>query len=211
MTIAKQKEKTFQTIKAQLIADGYKWVEPKYLIHPHEPQIYMLTRKSGLKPVEYRYYIGSTKTNKKYYVMSFRGNVNTYVSRLKWETFKGEIPEGHRMKYIDNDPSNLDIDNFEVVSPQECGKHANTFREAYIKQKQVRCLETGEVFSGVPEACDKMLTRNYRTNLYAHLNKTVRKKRVKLKDGTVKKREYRVNKIMGLTFEWVEPEGTPND
>ena len=42
-----------------------------------------------------------------------------YLHREKWRKEKGEIPKGYHVHHKDGDPSNNNLENLELVSPQE--------------------------------------------------------------------------------------------
>lgn len=66
--------------------------------------------------------------------------------RYLWEQEYGPIPDDHIVRFKDNDPTNLDLDNLELVSRTQHGQEAMTknghpskdLKHNYVKAMMVR-------------------------------------------------------------------------
>ena len=98
---------------------GYSKADPQYTngyaiwLHPQTNDVlnqYGQKIKLNLLPKE------KFKKNATRYLQIPREFGNRYLARLKYITFKGNIPDGHTIDHIDGNPLNNDIRNLRAVT-----------------------------------------------------------------------------------------------
>lgn len=99
------------------ISNGYKKADTNYTngntvwLHPHTNDVFSAYGKVSLNLQPYQRY---RKTSTRYLKMTcFYGSM--YLHRLKYLTFKGEIPAGYTIDHIDGNTLNNDIRNLRAV------------------------------------------------------------------------------------------------
>lgn len=64
--------------------------------------------------------------------------IRVLVHRLVWESFNGDIPEGYQINHLDENPCNNNLENLNLVTPQEnlnYGKHNQNISLSLINNK----------------------------------------------------------------------------
>lgn len=108
---------------AEVVSKG-RWIEQKHR------KIFWKEKK--LEP---------TVNNSGYYILSIRKNGEQYsrgLHQIVWEAFNGEIPEGYEVDHIDNDPSNNNLSNLQLLTHEENLKkkhRTNLMKEKMINRK----------------------------------------------------------------------------
>ena len=124
---------------------GYTKADPKYTngctlwLHPVTNDVlnqYGRKIKLGLEPKE------KFKKNTTRYLKLTGGYGDMLLARLKYLTFKGDIPKGYTIDHIDGNPLNNDIRNLRAVTP------AINFRDGGFMRKLRNKGIRPELFSG---------------------------------------------------------------
>jgi len=102
------------------MARGYKQADPRYTngqiiwLHPETNDVlnqYGYKIKLQIEPKEKR------RRNTTRYLKLSRRHGDKYLARLKYLTFKGEIPQGYTIDHIDGNTFNNNIRNLRAVTP----------------------------------------------------------------------------------------------
>ena len=124
---------------------GYSKADPKYTngytlwLHPVTNDVLnQYGQKITLRALPYEKY--KQKTTRYLALSGQYGNM--YLARLKYLTFKGEIPEGFTIDHIDGNPLNNNIRNLRAVTPVINARDGGFMRK--LRNKGIR----PELFSG---------------------------------------------------------------
>ena len=150
---------------------GYTKADPKYTngytiwLHPKTNDVLnQYGQKIPLRLLPYEKY--KQKTTRYLALSEHYGSM--YLARLKYLTFKGEIPEGFTIDHIDGNPLNNDISNLRAVTPAINYRDGGFMRK--LRNKGIR----PELFSGVLlEYYERMaiFKETHTTYAYEHLTR----------------------------------------
>ncbi len=120
-----------------------------------------------------------------------------YIHRLIYETFIGDIPEGHEIDHIDGDTTNNEISNLQIIKPRD-----NKLK--YYKGKDIHWREHRDEFI---KKYEELGTMEKVANHYGiHLNAVHRV----IKD-TLHKWNYKTQKFQTVRFSDIDDEYTRED
>lgn len=79
---------------------------------------------------------------------------NFTLSRLVYETFIGNVPDGFQIDHIDNNPQNNRLDNLQLLTPSENNKkiHVDNPNLRYLKATKIKCLNNGKIYNSQRDA-----------------------------------------------------------
>lgn len=94
------------------------------------------------------------------------------LSRVVWTYFNGEIPEGYEIHHVDENKSNDDITNLQMMTKSEHWKiHGKNFGKVKTKKTaKFICIACGKEYestnTGNNRYCSKKCRESYRRNMY---------------------------------------------
>ncbi len=73
---------------------------------------------------------------------------NYTLSRIVWETFKGEIPYNYQIDHINNQPSDNRLQNLQCITASENNKkiYVDNPTYKYTKATKIKCLNNGKIY-----------------------------------------------------------------
>ena len=102
------------------LSNGYKKADTHYTngcdiwLHPKTNDVFSAYGKLKLNLLPHEKH---KKTKSRYLSLDLRNGYHIYLARLKYLTFKGEIPAGYTIDHIDGNSLNNDIRNLRAVTP----------------------------------------------------------------------------------------------
>lgn len=135
----------FTNMSKNIIA--YQWKDTHYYVD-EEGGVHHLYSKGAIRRLK-PYYKKNAKGKKKWVVhLTIDGKrKEVLVSRMVWEVFKGEIPEGYFVVHINGASTMNDLYNLKLVSRKDLGKQYGGFAGRLIIN-----LDTGDVYRGTRRA-----------------------------------------------------------